>query len=93
LLDDFKIAESDNFSKKITGKEYNSVFKKIKTYIYPQLKENPFFGLNIKKLKGNLSEIYRYRIRSFRIFYSIDMEKKIVFMLDIDKRKDSYRNK
>ena len=90
---DFKIAETESFSKKIAGKEYISVYKKIKTYIYPQLKENPFFGLNIKKLKGNLSEMYRYRIRTFRIFYLIDLEKKIVFMLDISKRKDSYRKK
>lgn len=90
---DFKIAETDNFSKKITGKEFNSVYKKLKVYIYLQLKENPFFGLNIKKLKGNLSEIYLYRIRSFRLFYTIDIENKIVFILDIEKRKDSYRKK
>jgi len=40
------------------------------------------FGPNIKRLKGKLSSIYRFRIGNYRLFYTIDSEKKLVFMLE-----------
>jgi mRNA interferase RelE/StbE len=55
------------------------------------MKLNPFFGINIKKLKGDFEGIFRYRIGKIRLFYKIDIEKKILFMLDVDYRKDIYR--
>lgn len=61
---------------------------KIKESIYPLLRANPFCGPNIKRLKEELAAIYRYRIGNYRIFYTIDIEKKIVFILDINHRKD-----
>jgi len=64
---------------------------KIKESIYPLLRANPFWGPNIKRLKGELAAIYRFRIGNYRIFYTIDTEKKIVFILDINHRKDAYR--
>jgi len=86
----YKIAETENFSEKIKEAKYKSQYRKIVDYVYPILRENPFFGPNIKKLKGNLKELYRFRIGNFRLFYKISDETVIVFILDIEDRKDAY---
>jgi mRNA interferase RelE/StbE len=91
LLNKFKIAETDTFSSKISESKYNKIYKKITDYVYPQLRENPFFGSNIKKLKGAFEGLYRYRIGNFRIFYKIENAKILVIILDIDNRKDAYK--
>lgn len=70
---------------------YKPYYSRIKSNIYPKLRSNPFFGTNIKRLKGELSSIFRYRIGNYRIFYTINLEKKLVFILDIAHRKDAYR--
>jgi len=90
-LDRFKIAETDSFKKKIKKDEYKRLNKKIEEYIYPLLRRNPFFGPNIKRLKGNYSELYRFRIGDYRLFYTIDNDKIIVFIIDIVNRKDAYK--
>jgi len=53
-LNKFKIAETDTFSSKISDTKFSKIYKKIMDYVYPQLRDNPFFGTNIKKLKGEL---------------------------------------
>ena len=86
---DFKIAETKSFEKtkqKIDAKLYG----KIRTIVYPQLKNNPFFGANIKKLKGEFDGVYRYRVGSYRLFYTVDNDRVIVFVIDLKKRKDAY---
>ena len=87
----FKIAETDTFLKSIKKIPFENIYRKIKNYVYPQLKRNPFFGQNIKKLKGELSDYYRYRIGKYRLFYKIDSDKIIIFIIDIRKRKNSYK--
>ena len=87
----YKIAETDTFSKKIRTTKYASLYKKINDYVYPLLRLNPFFGPNIKKLKGEFKDVYRYRIGNFRLFYKISEETVIIFILDIEARKDAYR--
>jgi mRNA interferase RelE/StbE len=91
LSDKYSIAETESFQKKIKKKEYNNLYKKIKDYVYPILKNNPFYGPNIKRLKGNYSEYLRYRIGDYRLFYKVDNEKIIVFIIDISHRKDAYK--
>jgi len=88
-LDKFVIAETDTFVSKIEKRTFKNLYKKITDYIYPQLRENPFFGPNIKKLKGKYKELYR--IGDSRLFYKIDKDKIIVFVIDIAKRKDCYK--
>lgn len=90
---EFKIAETDSFSKKIKKAEFKAVYNKITNYIYPQLKKNPFYGPNIKKLKGKFSDIYRYRTGQYRLFYTVDTEIIVVFIIDISHRKESYKKK
>lgn len=89
----YKIFETDEFAKKlskITAREKNLIQKKLKNYIYPQLSEEPHFGINIKKLVDYKPETWRYRIGNYRVFYIIDEDDKIVYVLTIDSRKDAY---
>jgi len=76
-LSDFKIAETKTF-KKIKEKIDTKLYIKIKNIVYPQLRTNPFYGNNIKKLKGEFDGYYRYRIGNYRLFYLIENEKVLV---------------
>ncbi len=67
------------------------VRKKLSEYVYPQLRDNPFFGKNIRKLKNYKPETWRYRIGNYRFFYEIDERERIVYMITAEARKDSYR--
>jgi mRNA interferase RelE/StbE len=91
LSPDFSIAETEAFREKIDSQDFKHLKNKINTYIYPSLKKNPFFGNNIKKLKGGFEGIYRYRIGAYRLFYTIEKDKLIVVAIDIVKRKDAYK--
>ena len=86
----FNIAETETFSQSIIQPEYKKIYEKIKNYVYPQLKLNPYFGNNIKRLKGEWKDTYRYRIGDYRLFYTIDAGKLLVFVLDIKRRNDAY---
>ena len=86
----FRIAETDTFQKEIEKNEYKRLYKKIKEYVYPILERNPYYGPNIKRLKGRFSEFYRFRIRDYRLFYTIDNERIIIFIIAIKHRKDAY---
>lgn len=89
--DSFSIAETEAFEKKIESRDFKHLRNKIQNYVYPILKKNPFFGPNIKKLKGEFEGIYRYRIGNYRLFYLIEEEKLLVISIDIEKRKDAYK--
>lgn len=87
----YRIAETDTFRKQLNkNREYRRIYRKIRDYVYPLLRENPFFGPNIKRFRGDLSEFYRYRIGDYRLFYTIDVDKVIVFVVRLDHRKDAY---
>jgi len=90
-LDNYKIAETETFSKKINSRKFVHLYSKIVNDIFPILRNNPFFGINIKKLKGKFSEIYRFRIGDFRMFYKIDEPEKIIFIINIGNRNDAYK--
>ena len=88
----YQIAETETFQKKIKTKSFAFLYPKILDYVYPILSDNPYFGPNIKKLKGNYyKDVYRFRIGNHRLFYKIENNKIIVFILDIAQRKDAYR--
>lgn len=90
MLSNFQIAETDNFRKQVEKLQLKKLYTKIKKIIYPQLRTNPFFGPNIKKLKGKFEGIYRFRIGDYRLFYTVDKEKVIVFIIELAQRKDAY---
>jgi mRNA interferase RelE/StbE len=87
----FLTHEFDQSLKKLAASDRARIEKKIQIYIGPQLKHEPHFGLNIKKLSGYEPETWRYRIGDFRLFYLIDEHTRIVKVISIDLRKDSYK--
>ena len=91
LSNDFQVAETATYREKVESKAFVRFSDRIRDNIYPRLRTNPYFGPNIKRLKGELSSIYRYRMGDYRLFYTIDSTKKLVFVLDIVHRRDAYR--
>lgn len=90
LFHNYEIAETTSFQKEIKKVGSLNIYSKIKNVVYPQLKKNPYFGSNIKKLKGEFDGVYRFRIGDYRLFYKIDKEKVMIFILSLKPRKDSY---
>jgi len=88
-LSKFQIAETATFEKS-KKKIDKKLYEKIKNFVYPQLRENPFYGSNIKKLKDNLEGYYRYRVGNYRLFYLIEDEKLIVVVVDFKHRQQAY---
>ena len=77
----FKVFETDQFLKdleKINETDKIKIYKKVLDMVYPQLKDNPYFGKNIKKLKAYKPDTLRYRIGNFRLFYEICDKEKII---------------
>ncbi len=89
----FKVFETNQFIKDLKDNfsgQQERIKTKLNTFVYPQLRENPFFGKNIKKLATYHPETWRYRIGNYRFFYEINQDKKIVFMIAADNRKNVY---
>jgi len=94
VLSDFRIFETDEFLKKfgnLSSHDAKILRKKLDEYVYPQLKAEPFWGKNIKKLQGYTPDTWRYRIGKFRLFYVVDKSEQIVYIITIDDRKDAYK--
>jgi mRNA interferase RelE/StbE len=94
LTDQFyRIFETNEFIKRVSKfSQRDALFiqNKLFTYVYPQLKSEPRFGNNIKKLSGYKPETWRYRIGKYRLFFSINDQSKLVNILTIEVRKDAY---
>ncbi|MBI4650368.1 type II toxin-antitoxin system RelE/ParE family toxin [Candidatus Desantisbacteria bacterium] len=89
----YKIFETEQFLRdieEIGNSRQKKIYKKIESYIYPQIKENPHCGLNIKKLKNFIPPTWRYRIGNYRLFYEIDDKEKIIFITSIETRQNAY---
>jgi mRNA interferase RelE/StbE len=92
-LNSYRIFETDRFQKdlkQIAKSGSKKLFGKLREYVYPQLKESPQYGPNIKKLKNYSPPTWRYRIGSWRFFYEIDESEKIVFMIAAHHRSQAY---
>ena len=86
----FETAEFAERLKKILPDRQKQMAEKMRTYVYPQLREQPYYGSNIKKLKDYNPETWRYRVGDYRFFYEIDAAKKVVFMVSADHRRNAY---
>ena len=62
--------------------------KKILEAIKTKLLENPYIG---KKLVGDLSSYYRYRVNDYRVIYEIIEDEIILVIIKIKHRKDVYK--
>lgn len=92
-MDKFRIFETTGFSRDIEedlSGQRERIRHKLLNYVYPQLREQPYFGKNIKKLVNYEPDTWRYRIGDHRFFYTIITAKKLVIMLTADLRKDAY---
>lgn len=93
MPDNFRIFETNRFLKDIKqdfSGQQERLKSKLTTYVYPQLRQNPYFGKNIKKLIGYRPDTWRYRIGNWRFFYEIDDQKKLIFMTAADNRQSAY---
>lgn len=90
----FQIYETQDYLdhlEAILGSRQEAFNKKLHDYVYPQLKSQPYFGKNIKKLKACSHPTWRYRIGDMRLFYQINPDGKIVLMTAAMFRKDAYK--
>ena len=90
---EFRIFETAQFLKDLKqdfGGQRARIERKLLTYVYPQLRANPYFGQHIKKLRDFTPETWRYRIGDYRFFYTIDERQKLVLMLAADHRGRAY---
>ncbi len=78
---------------KDAAKDYKKADSKLKARInkaIDAISENPFHDVHIKKLEGQLSGMYRYRIGDMRILYEIHNDIKIVRIKAIESRGGVY---
>jgi mRNA interferase RelE/StbE len=90
----FRIFEARQFSKDLAsfGPAVRARLEaRLHDHIYPILRENPYGGPNIKRLKNWEPPTWRYRVGDWRFFYEIDATEKIVFLVAADHRKQAYR--
>ena len=93
-MSEFRIFETDEFLKrlkKLASRDAAFLQRKLDSLVYPHLKAEPFWGNNIKKLQGYTPDTWRYRIGKFRVFYIVDQEEQILYILTVDDRKGAYR--
>ena len=86
-LKEFKIFETNQFQKDLKRIDFPKqvkIYNKISDYIYPQLRKNPYYGKNIKKLKSWKPKTWRYRLSNFRLFYEINDKDGIVSIITIE---------
>jgi len=88
-LSKYQIAETKTFLKLKTTID-KKIYAKIENFVYPQLRENPYCGINIKKLQGKLEGYYRYRVGNYRLFYLIENKKLIIAVVDFKHRQKAY---
>ncbi|MES0490313.1 MAG: type II toxin-antitoxin system RelE/ParE family toxin [Leptospirales bacterium] len=92
-LFEYKIFETDTFISNIDNIQAdlrNKMYEKLLNYVYPQMKQNPFYGPNIKKLKNYEPPTWRYRIGNYRLFYEIDKADKVISITSFEIRDKAY---
>jgi mRNA interferase RelE/StbE len=93
-LTEYRIFETEQFEKDIrrlarSGRE--QVADKLRRIVYPQLRAQPHFGPHVRKLKGYSPDTWRYRIGSWRFFFEIDEQERVVAMIAAEHRSSAYR--
>ena len=93
MSSDYRIFETERFQKdlrRIARGGERVVLEKLRETVYPQLRAQPRFGPQVKKLRSYTPETWRYRIRTWRFFYEVDDKEKIVFMTAASHRGSAY---
>ena len=88
---EYTIVETHSFQKLTRRKDLRPLYSRARRYVYPQLRANPFFGPNIRKLQGKYADYYRYRVGDHRLFYFVDADHICVVMVTLRHRREAYR--
>lgn len=70
--------------------EFPSTIRKRIEAAIEALQENPTFGKDIRKPKGEFAGLYRLRVGEYRIIYHVDEKRKIVTIEAIGTRGEVY---
>lgn len=65
MLNKYRVFETVQFTKDLEEIDRSGQIKvsqKLRDFVYPQLREHPYYGPNIKKLKGYTLDTWRFRI-------------------------------
>ena len=92
-MSEYGIFETEQFAKdlqSIARSGHEEVVGKLRRSVYPRLREHPHFGPHIRKLKGYAPETWRYRIGSWRFFYEIHDDERVVLMVAASHRGSAY---
>ncbi|MBI3088327.1 MAG: type II toxin-antitoxin system RelE/ParE family toxin [Candidatus Omnitrophica bacterium] len=90
---EFRVFETAQFLKDLEqdfGGQRARIQQKLLAFVYPQLRNNPYVGPHIKKLRDFTPETWRYRIGDYRFFYTIDERQRLVCMVTADHRGRAY---
>ena len=89
----YRIFETDTFQQDLaqfSRAGLGQLQTKLREHVYPQLRAEPHFGSNIKRLKHWEPPTWRYRVGAWRFFYEIDDKERIVFLTAADPRSKAY---
>lgn len=90
---DYRVFETETFREdlaRIGRAGLQRIREKLQEHVYTQLRSEPHFGPNIKRLKNWEPPTWRYRIGNWRFFYEIDEKEKIIYMTAADHRSRTY---
>lgn len=90
---DYRLFETRQFRKdleRLARAGEGGILSKLERVVYPQLRRHPHFGPYIRKLRDFEPETWRYRIGSWRFFYEIDEDERIVFLITAAHRGSAY---
>lgn len=90
----YRIFETATFKDdldQITRAGLQGIKKKLHEHVYPQLRAEPHFGSQIKRLKNWEPPTWRYRVGAWRFFYEIDEKEKTIYLTAADHRSRAYR--
>ncbi|MCL4837721.1 MAG: type II toxin-antitoxin system RelE/ParE family toxin [Thermoanaerobaculia bacterium] len=65
----------------IAGDRRPEVERRLARVVWPELRRRPRSGPRVRRLRGSQPETWRYRIGSWRLFYEIEEEGRIVCLL------------
>ncbi len=71
-------------------KKIPSAYRKLIIEKIENLATNPYEETNVKALKG-ITDTFRLRVAKYRIIFTIQDNQLIIFIIDIDHRKNIYK--
>ncbi len=92
-MSNYRIFETEQFRKDldaIARSGHSKITRKLRQSVYPELRQQPYFGPNIKKLRDYQPETWRYRIGAWRFFYEIDDQERVLFLIAASHRGSAY---